>query len=345
MLKVGLGVSMQITRSVIGVVAAGALAVLAAVILVWLMRPSPPPPEPLVIAVADSVFGVPLWVADRQGFLAAEGLQATLHRYPTGKRAQEAMLRGEAEVATVAETPIMFAGLTGTPLRVIANYASSSEQSIVARTDRGIRQVTDLRGRRVGTSLGTTGHYVLHVLLSDQGLTEADVELVPLKATEQAAALADGRVDAVASFAPYTTQCRRALGDQAQSFATGLRYAGYASLVVAPDFTSRRPAATLRLLRAIQRAIHWMRLHPQESLLIGAQGSGIDPDVLHESWDSIRPNLGLDQGFVVLLQAQARWAIDQGLAPGAVTPDYLDFIDASVLARLHPETVTVIQRP
>ena len=336
---------MIISRRFVGTLAVVLLALLVSGVVVWRSRPPPPAAEPLVVAVAVSVFGAPLWVADRQGFLAEEGLQATLRRYPTGKLAMEAMVQGEAEVATVAETPIMFASLVGTPLRVIANFASSSEQSIVARTDRGIRQVTDLRGRRIGVTLGTTAHYVLHVLLSDQGLSEADVELVPLPVTEQAAVLAAGRVDAVSTFAPYSTQCRRALGDQAQTFMTGIRYVGYASLVVAPDFTHRRPEATRRLLRATERAILWMRAHPQEAVAIAAEATGQEAPSLQETVDSIRANLGLDQGFVVLLQAEARWAIAAGLAPGATVPDYLDLVDASPLAQLHPEAVTLIQRP
>ncbi len=327
-----------------------ALAVVVALVIIgtlaWRNWPPPAPAEPLTLAVAASAFSGPLWVADRRGFLADEGVQATLQRYPTGKLAMEAMLRGETEVATVAETPIMFAGLAGKPLRVIANFASSSEQSVVARADRGIRQVSDLRGRRIGVSLGTTGHYFLHVLLSDQGLTEADVTLVDLPALEQTAALAAGRVDAVSTFAPYSTQCRQALGDQALTFPAGIRYAGYASLAVAPDLTRRRPEAIARLLRATDHAIDWMRAHPQEALAIVAEESDIDAAVLQETWDSIRPNLGLDQGFIVLLNAEARWAIAAGLAPGATAPpDYLDSIEASPLARLRPEAVTLIQRP
>jgi NitT/TauT family transport system substrate-binding protein len=88
-----------------------------------------------------------------------------------------------------------------------------------------------------------------------------------------------------------------------------------------------------------------MRLHPQEALAIGAEASGTDAELLHETWDSIRPNLALDQGFVVLLEAQAQWAIAAGLAPKAKVPNYLDFIDWSPLARLHPEAVTLIRQP
>ncbi|CDH46919.1 ABC transporter substrate-binding protein [Candidatus Contendibacter odensensis] len=171
-------------RSFLIAVAATALVVLAVLAVFWLRKPPPPPPELLVVAVANTQFGVPILVAVKQGFFAAEGLQVTLQRHPFGKPALEALLRGEAEVATVAETPIIFASFGKTPFSVIAHYMTSGEHSLVARADRGIRQVTDLRGRRVGVSVGTSAHYFLHVMLSDQGLTEADVERVSVPAPE-----------------------------------------------------------------------------------------------------------------------------------------------------------------
>jgi NitT/TauT family transport system substrate-binding protein len=331
---------MRIPRSILGALVAVTSVVLVVLTVQWLNRP--PSPEPLVLAVSNSKLGLPFFVADRQGFFAAEGLAVTIERRPTGKRALEAMLAGQAEVATVAETPIVFAALAGVPLRVIANYAASDEQSVVARADLGIHQVTDLAGRRVGVSLGTTAHYFLHVLLSDQGLSESAVELVDLPAPEQAAALAAGRVAAVSTFAPYSTACRRALGDQAQSFPSGSRYRGYASLVTTPDFLHRRPEAVLRLLRATARAILWIRTHRQEAIALAAELSNTETAVVEETWDSLRPNLALDQGFVVLLQSEGRWAIEQGLAPGVVPADVPALIDAAPLARLYPEAVTLI---
>ena len=56
-----------------------------------------------------------------------------------------------------------------------------------------------------------------------------------------------------------------------------------------------------------------------------------------------RQVLALDQAFTLLLEAEARWAIDAGLVPGATLPNYLDSIDTSVLKRLRPEAVSVIQ--
>ncbi len=331
------------SRSFLVSVAASILIILATLTVFWTRKPAPPPPEPLVVAVAANLIGMPFFIAEQQGFFADEGLQVTLQRYPFGKLALEAMLRGEAEVATTAETPIMFAGFGKTPFSVIAHYMTSTEQSLVARADRGIHEVTDLRGRRIGVSIGTSAHYFLHVLLSDQGLTIADVELVPMPAPELAAALAAGRVDAIAAFAPHTTQSRVALQGNAISFPAGIRYAGFSCLVASRDFSQRRPEAVLRLLRATDRAITWMRDHRQEAIDFSAQELGMKVAEVEETWDALRPALALNQALVLLLEAEARWAMNIGLAPAAAMPNYLDYIDTSVLKRLRPEAISIIK--
>lgn len=302
------------------------------------------PPEALVLAVARNMMGVPLLIAERQGYFAAEGLRVTLRPYPFGQPAFEAMLRGEAEVATVAETPLVMASLGGRPFSVIAHYMASVGHLIVARADRGITRIEDLRGRRVGVSPGTTAHYMLHVMLSDAGLADADIQLVPLAGPQMAVALAAGSVDAVASLPPYSVAARRILGGTASVFTPGLRYAGASCLAVPRDFAQRRPQAVARLLRATERAIAWMRAHRREAIQIAVEEVGMERADIEAVWDELRPGLALDQHFILLLEAEARWAVTGGLrAPGTVLPNYLDYIDSSVLQALRPEAVTVIR--
>lgn len=322
---------------------AGAAALLAAAAAFsWLNHSTPAPPEPVVVAAVKNLLGLPLFIAERKGYFDAEGLDVSFKWFPFGVPALESVLEGEAEVATVGETPLVFAALHGRPYAVIANYLSSDVHGVIARADRNIRKVADLRGKRVGVSTGTTAHYMLHVLLSDQGLVDADVELVPLPGPEQAAALAAGRVDAVASFAPYSAQSRRALGKAAVVFAPGLRYGGMSSLVTARDFSERRPEVALRLLRATSRALAWMAGHRQEVVDLAVREGGFDPAAVEGFWDELRPALSLDQAFIMLLEAEARWAVSAGLTPGTAMPNFLDGIDASALRRVHPEAVTVI---
>jgi NitT/TauT family transport system substrate-binding protein len=324
--------------------AATLLVILTAIAIFWPHKLAPPPPEPLTIAIANALLSTPLLVADRQGFFTDAGLQVTFQRHPTGKQALDAVIRGEAEVATVAETPIVFASLKGAPFDIIANFALTSEHSLMARADRGIRQVTDLRGRRIGIGIGTTAHYFLHVLLSDEGLLETDVELVPLLESEQATALVAGRVDAVATFEPYAAECQRVLGDNSLSFSANIRYIGFSSLVTSREFSRQRPETAFRLLWAIDRAITWMRRYRQEAIQFAAQEFDISVAAVEKTWDHLQPGLILDQSFILLLEAEARWAMNIGLVPVVAMPNYLDYIDPSVLKQLRSEAVTVIKK-
>lgn len=326
-------------------VIATVLILLTAILMFPNRQPSPPLPEPLVIAIANALLSTPMLIAAEQGFFSDEGLQVTLQRHPSGKEALDAVIQGQADVATVAETPVVFASLAKASFSIIANFALVSEHTLIARPDRGIRQVTDLRERRIGVGVGTTAHYFLHVLLSDEGLLETEVELVPLPAAAQATALATGRVDAVATFEPYATECRQAVGETAILFSTGIRYLGFSSLVTSRDFSRQWPEVALRLLRAIDRAITWIHGHRQEAIQFAAQEFGISVATVERSWDKLRLGLMLDQPFISLLEAEARWVMEIGLVPAATMPNYLDYLDPSVLKRLRPDLMTVIKSP
>jgi NitT/TauT family transport system substrate-binding protein len=327
-------------------VTATVLILLTAILMFLNRQPSPPsPPEPLVIAVANALLSTPVLIAAEQGFFTDEGLQVTLQRHPSGKEALDTVIQSQADVAIVAETPVVFASLAKASFSIIANIALVSEHTLIARPDRGIRQVTDLRGRRIGVGVGTTAHYFLHVLLSDEGLLETEVELVPLPATAQATALATGRVDAVATFEPYATECRQAVGETAILFSTGIRYLGFSSLVTSREFSRQRPEVAFRLLRAIDRAIAWIHRHRQEAIQFVAQEFGISVATADRSWNKLQLELMLDQPFISLLEAETRWVMEIGLVPAATMPNYLDYIDPSVLKRLRPDLTTVIKSP
>jgi NitT/TauT family transport system substrate-binding protein len=74
--------------------------------------------------------------------------------------------------------------------------------------DGGLRTLRDLKGRKIGvTQIGSTFHYNLGRYLEKEGMTLADVELVPLQALPALNdALAARRVDAVATAEPFVSR-------------------------------------------------------------------------------------------------------------------------------------------
>jgi NitT/TauT family transport system substrate-binding protein len=303
----------------------------------------PGPPEKLVIGVAAPLLFMPIVVAEEQGFLRDAGLDVTTKHFPSGKAALEALLRGEVEVATVADTPIVLASLQRRDFVVVGNFLSSDGDSkLLAHPASGIQSVADLRGHRIAVVAGTTAQFFLDVLLTDHGLRSADVVQVPLPAPEMAAALLNRRVDAVATFEPYLSEARKALGNTGLVLFDRGRCMSAASFVSFRDFPGQRKEALVRLLRGTGRAIDWMRSHRAEAIAIVARQRDIAPASLDALWDGYSASLELNQGYLISLEQQAQWAIRSGLAPAGVMPNYLDFIDWSALAAVKPEAVTII---
>ena len=125
-------------------------------------------------------------------------------KYPSGKLAFQAMLRGEVDVATVADMPLMHHGFSSDGVAVVATVATVDEGAwIVARRDRGIESPADLKGKRIGTQKNSAVHFFLGMFLLANRITADDVEVVFMEATELPGALASGGIDAFSMRNPF----------------------------------------------------------------------------------------------------------------------------------------------
>ncbi len=116
------------------------------------------PLVPLIIATNATYIGTSLvFIAAANDFFKAEGLEVTLQPHASGQAALNAAPAGQADLATVAEVPVIFAAASGRPVMIIASIASQiRDQGIVARRDRGIAHASDFKGKRIGVTLGTS---------------------------------------------------------------------------------------------------------------------------------------------------------------------------------------------
>ena len=129
-----------------------------------------------------------------------------------------ALVSGDVDAATNAETQLLRQSVDDPSLRVIFTVAESFYR-IVARRSAGIRKVGDLKGKRITTPRNTSAHYFLVKMLATAKLTEADVTLVTITpVTDMAAALKDGRVDAISMWEPEPVKAIEALGSDAIVF-------------------------------------------------------------------------------------------------------------------------------
>ncbi|WP_343732899.1 NrtA/SsuA/CpmA family ABC transporter substrate-binding protein [Duganella sp.] len=328
--------------------AAGAVLVAGLAIGIWLgWRPAvsaPPALESLVIATNTDYLGAcPVVAARDQGYFRAQQLHVQLQPHSSGKQALGAMLSRQADMATVADIPIAFAALSGTPVQVFGTiFRTSQDHGVVARRDHGIRQAADLKGKLIGVTLGTSGHFALEVFLNRLHLDTDDVQLRNYPPDRLMPALLAGEVDAVSAWEPFLGLAEQRLG------ATALRFSGqdiYESIynMVAPSaYLRQHPQTAVRLLRALEQGERYCREHPAAASAFLKQLTPEGRKALLATWPSHHFGLELDQSLLLVLEDQSRWAIKQGLSSANKVPNFLDYIYLDGMKAVNPAEVTVI---
>ncbi|HEX9023605.1 MAG TPA: NrtA/SsuA/CpmA family ABC transporter substrate-binding protein [Geobacteraceae bacterium] len=302
------------------------------------------PPERVTIAYSATTDAVLAEVAQTLGYYLEEGLAVTprLHHY--GKPALEDLLAGKADFATAAETPIMFAIMKGAKISIIATIETSNRgNAVIARRDRGINNLGDLKGKRIAAIAGTTSDFYLNSLLAINGISRKDFEVVDLKVEELSGALERGEVDAISTFTPYTVHAQRRLGENGITFHDKEIYTWTFNLVATQEFIRMHPERVRKVLKALVRAEDFVEQNPAEAQRIVAAFSGEELEVVRGIWPDIRFRVSLDQALLLALEDESRWAMRAGLAPGKDIPNYLDFIYCDGLKSVKPQAVSILR--
>jgi len=133
----------------------------------------------------------------------------------SGRLASAQLMNGTVDAATGSETQALLNSVTQPDLRIILTL-SECRYRLVARRSAGIREVADLRGKRVASTRNTSAEYFLSEMLGTAGLKESDVSLFSMEGEAMPAALTRQEIDAVAIWEPHAQNAIDLLGIDAQ---------------------------------------------------------------------------------------------------------------------------------
>lgn len=153
-----------------------------------------------------------------------------------------------------------------------------------------IRSITDLEGKSVASLPGSLSQFYLNVLLSQVGLSEADVEVVDLTAEDGVTALLLREVDAAVTWEPWLSQGGAAehvhvVTDSSQQ--PGLLLD---CLMATESIFDERRAEFQALARGWFAALDYLKAHPEEAMEIMARttGGGLERAEFAEAVEVIR---------------------------------------------------------
>lgn len=302
------------------------------------------PPEKITIAYTMAATAFLIDIAFTKGYFAEEGLDAKPQSHAFGKLALASVLEGKADLATVADTPIVLAVMNNQPVTTIAAIQTSSrDAAIAAIKGGGIASPADLKGKKIGVTLGTTVEFFVDAYLAAHDIPKDAVSIIDIKPAEMAEALATEKVDAVSVFAPTLTNLEKDLGDSGIFFYDESIFTETFCVTAMQEYAKQHPEAIKKFLKALIRAETLILENPEEAQRQVAQFLKMDKDLLERIWPIFTARVTLNQALLVDFEDQTRWAVQKGLTTRKDMPNYLEFIYVDGLQAVKPEAVTILR--
>jgi len=257
---------------------------------------NPAAADTLTLAHSTWVGYGPFYIAQEKGFFEEEGVDVDLKIMENTPLKMGALMAGQIEMvaSTADEFPLYMK--PGKPLKyILAVDNSNGGDGVVASTD--IKSVADLKGRKVAFEEGSVSQFFINALLREAGLTQSDIEMVNMTATDAGVAFSANRVDAAVTWEPHLSQ--GANSEHGHLLVNSAEKPGLIVDVVAvrADTADKYAEELAGFVRAWQRALDYLASNPEESHAIMAAGVGgwlSDPAVFAETLGGIE-YLGLEK--------------------------------------------------
>lgn len=208
----------------------------------------------------------PLVVALQRGYFADVGLDVELVAPADPNDPPKLVAAGQADIAVSYQPQLHLQVAAGLPVVRIGTLVATPLNSVVALADGPIKTLADLKGRKVGFSVGGFEDAVLGRMLEEAGLSLSDVELVNVNFS-LSPALLSGQVDAViGAFRNFELNQLAIEGRPGRAFYPEEHgVPAYDELIFIAHRDRLDDARLPRFLDAVERAVLFMLNHPDEA--------------------------------------------------------------------------------
>lgn len=284
-----------------------------------------------------------LYIAQDQHFFEVNGLNVTIRDYDTGAATTGALLKGEMDIAWVAEFPFVKRAFAKEKISIIAVIDRFDEDYIFCRKDRGIKTIADLKGEKIGIPFNTIIEFYLGRFLELHGMTVRDLTIVDVPAKKSVEAIVSGRVDGVIAWEPFVSQIRMQMADKVSAWPVQSNQPGYGTLAVRNDWIAVHPEVVNRFLKSLAQAEDYLVENPADAKAIVRKRLNYDNAITETIWSQHQFSLSLDQSLILAMEDEARWMIRNNLTGEKAVPNFLDHIYVDGLEAIKPQAVNIIR--
>jgi NitT/TauT family transport system substrate-binding protein len=248
-----------------------ALAVSCAAVLALALSPARAETVLNMAVVSRTVFYLPVWMAEKQGFFKQEGLDVRMKVYDSSDPIFVDLRKGEQQIAVASIESVIADAYKGGKVRIVAGSAKRPPHFIIAQPE--IKSLADLKGKTIGVVSMHEGTTFFIADIAKAGgfkLSDVKVEAVGGSPTRQRL-LKEKKIDAGLQPYPLSYEAEAAGFSNLGPIARLVPDYQFTSVMVDQDWAKANRAALVGFLRALRRGTEYMFAHPDESAEVGAR--------------------------------------------------------------------------
>lgn len=270
-----------------------------------------------------------VFIAKEQGYFEKAGLSVELKPFSNPGDTLPALVSGKLDAAltTLQNLALLNAKADANLVATYLIDSSNGADAIVAK--KGIKSVAQLKGKKVGATIGEVNHMLLLAGLEKAGLKESDITLTNMSADDAGAAFVAGNLDAAVTWEPWVTKATSSGGKVI--FSSAKIPDTILDCVVVPKKSVAKGAEGIKaFIGAIDEGVKFLRKNPAEGRKIIAKYLSVTPEEVKGMLDgdkiySLADNArllapggpGFDSMQRVIDFAKSQKLIDKALDPKA----------------------------
>lgn len=237
----------------------------------------------------------PIIVAEEKGYFKEQGLEVEVIAPADPSDPPKLVAAGKADLAVSYQPQLHLQIHEGLPLQRVGTLVATPLNCLLVLADGPIKSIADLKGKKIGFSVAGVEEAVLTAILSPNGLTMDDIELVNVN-WSLSPSLMSKQVDAViGAFRNFELNQMDINGVEGRCFYVeeeGLPSYDELIYVAKPDTMDKDQIA--RFLAATEKATQYIVNHPQESWeIFKGTSAELDDELNKRAWVDTLPRFAL----------------------------------------------------
>lgn len=279
---------------------------------------------------SKSMGNVPYYIAKENGWFEkaiGDKFEIEYTEYNDRPTIASALSSGNLKFIFSAEIPAILIKAQGENVKFV-NLSATLTQEIIVPTKSPISKIGDLKGKKIAVLSGTSSHYALLKILTENGLNPGDVQILFMPPAEAKTAFETGQIDAWAVWPPWVEQ------QEVTGYAKSLpgSNAIICSVGYMPSsFIDTNPSVSDSLSSIINRAKKWIVNNPVQAQEITAKQLGLDINVVKLAWTKFNWGATFDSLILSDMQSKAEFLSNEKLTRSNILIDIeKDLIDERI---------------